>query len=69
MPQKRNPFLSQDIIAAAARIRALVPLAMEAMQVEHEAEVLDRSSLSDRFPDLTGPGVFLGPIGAGEEDG
>lgn len=38
MPQKRNPFLSQDIIAAAARIRALVPLAMEAMQVEHEAD-------------------------------
>ena len=27
MPQKRNPKLSQDIIAAAAQIRALVPLA------------------------------------------
>jgi adenylosuccinate lyase len=38
MPQKRNPFLSQDIIAGAARIRALVPLALEAMQVEHEAD-------------------------------
>src|SRR5262245_969452 len=37
MPQKRNPKLSQDIIAAAAEIRALVPLALEAMQTEHEA--------------------------------
>src|SRR5204863_9475662 len=37
MPQKRNPKLSQDIIAAAAQIRALVPLALEAMQTEHEA--------------------------------
>jgi 3-carboxy-cis,cis-muconate cycloisomerase len=35
MPQKRNPKLSQDIIAAAAQIRALVPLALEAMQTEH----------------------------------
>src|SRR2546428_1355055 len=38
MPQKRNPQLSQDIIAAAAEIRALVPLALEAMQTEHEAD-------------------------------
>src|SRR5205809_4901529 len=38
MPQKRNPKLSQDIIAAAAEIRALVPLALEAMQTEHEAD-------------------------------
>src|SRR4029079_2706045 len=38
MPQKRNPKLSQDIIAAAAQIRALVPLALEAMQNEHEAD-------------------------------
>jgi 3-carboxy-cis,cis-muconate cycloisomerase len=37
MPQKRNPFLSQDVIAGASRIRNLVPLALEAMQVEHEA--------------------------------
>jgi len=37
MPQKRNPILAQDIIAAAAEIRALVPLALEAMQTEHEA--------------------------------
>ena len=38
MPQKRNPKLSQDIIAAAAQVRALVPLALEAMQTEHEAD-------------------------------
>jgi adenylosuccinate lyase len=38
MPQKRNPKLSQDVVAAAAEIRALVPLALEAMQTEHEAD-------------------------------
>jgi adenylosuccinate lyase len=38
MPQKRNPKLSQDIIAAGAQVRALVPLALEAMQTEHEAD-------------------------------
>src|SRR6185437_2660544 len=38
MPQKRNPTLCQDIIAAAAEIRSVVPLALEAMQTEHEAD-------------------------------
>jgi 3-carboxy-cis,cis-muconate cycloisomerase len=38
MPQKRNPKLAQDIVAAAAEVRALVPLALEAMQTEHEAD-------------------------------
>jgi adenylosuccinate lyase len=38
MPQKRNPKLCQDVIAAAAEIRAQVPLALEAMQTEHEAD-------------------------------
>jgi adenylosuccinate lyase len=38
MPQKRNPFLAQDIIAGAAQLRAAVPLAMEAVQTEHEAD-------------------------------
>src|SRR5580693_9155516 len=38
MPQKRNPKLCQDIIAAAAEIRSIVPLALEAMQTEHEAD-------------------------------
>jgi adenylosuccinate lyase len=38
MPQKRNPKLAQDVVAATAQIRALVPLALEAMQTEHEAD-------------------------------
>ena len=38
MPQKRNPKLCQDVIAAAAEVRSVVPLALEAMQVEHEAD-------------------------------
>ncbi|MEE9255399.1 MAG: adenylosuccinate lyase family protein [Pseudomonadales bacterium] len=38
MPQKRNPKLAQDIIAGAAQMRALVPLALEAVQAEHEAD-------------------------------
>jgi len=37
MPQKRNPILTQDIIAGAAQVRALVPLALDAMMTEHEA--------------------------------
>jgi adenylosuccinate lyase len=38
MPQKRNPKLCQDIIALAAEVRMQVPLALEAMQTEHEAD-------------------------------
>ena len=38
MPQKRNPKLCQDIIALAAEVRTSVPLALEAMQTEHEAD-------------------------------
>jgi 3-carboxy-cis,cis-muconate cycloisomerase len=38
MPQKRNPQLCQDILGMAAEIRALVPLALEAVQSEHEAD-------------------------------
>src|ERR1700720_747670 len=38
MPQKRNPKLCQDIIAASAEVRSCVPLALEAMQTEHEAD-------------------------------
>ncbi len=37
MPQKRNPILAQDVIAGAAQVRALVPLALDAMMTEHEA--------------------------------
>jgi adenylosuccinate lyase len=38
MPQKRNPKLCQDIIAAAAEVRMVVPMALEAMTTEHEAD-------------------------------
>lgn len=38
MPQKRNPQLCQDILSIAAEIRALAPLALEAIQSEHEAD-------------------------------
>ncbi len=38
MPQKRNPKLCQDIVAGAASVRAMVPLALEAMYTEHEAD-------------------------------
>ena len=38
MPQKRNPFLAQDIIAYSAQVRSTVPLALEAIQTEHEAD-------------------------------
>lgn len=38
MPQKRNPVYCQDVVAAAAELRAVVPLALEAMQTEHEAD-------------------------------
>ena len=38
MPQKRNPFLCQDIVAAAAEVRAALPLVLEGMQTEHEAD-------------------------------
>ena len=37
MPQKRNPHLSQDIMAYTAQIRALAPLALECVMTEHEA--------------------------------
>ena len=38
MPQKRNPKLCQDIVAAAMEIRSVVPFALESMQTEHEAD-------------------------------
>jgi adenylosuccinate lyase len=38
MPQKRNPKLSQDVVTIAAQLRATVPLALEGMQSEHEAD-------------------------------
>ncbi|MEX2375502.1 MAG: adenylosuccinate lyase family protein [Dehalococcoidia bacterium] len=38
MPQKRNPKLSQDIVALGAQIRSNAPMALESMQAEHEAD-------------------------------
>jgi adenylosuccinate lyase len=38
MPQKRNPKFAQDIVFYAAEIRTQVPLALEAVQTEHEAD-------------------------------
>ena len=38
MPQKRNPRNSQDIVAWAAELRTMVPMSLEAMQTEHEAD-------------------------------
>lgn len=37
MPQKRNPILAQDLLTGAADIRTSLPLALEAMQIDHEA--------------------------------
>jgi adenylosuccinate lyase len=47
MPQKRNPQLCQDIIASAAEIRSIVPLVLEAVQVEHEADRTSTVMLRD----------------------
>ncbi len=47
MPQKRNPKLCQDIIADETHLRALVPLALEAMLGDHEADG-SRSMMIDR---------------------
>ena len=37
MPQKRNPHLTQDVMAYAAQIRTIAPLALESVMTEHEA--------------------------------
>ena len=47
MPQKRNPKLCQDIIADETEVRSLVPLALEAMLGDHEADG-SRSMMIDR---------------------
>ena len=58
MPQKRNPKLCQDIIAAAAEVRSAVPLALEAMQTEHEADrttslIMDAAERAPQSPPAT----------------
>ena len=62
MPQKRNPRFSQDIVAGAAEIRSLVPLALEAMQTEHEA---DRTTSLMMNRALMGACVITGDVLAG----
>ena len=54
MPQKRNPKLTQDMVAAAAQVRALVPLALEAMQPEHEADRTTSLMISHALQDACG---------------
>ncbi|MDE2695035.1 MAG: adenylosuccinate lyase family protein [Chloroflexota bacterium] len=57
MPQKRNPKLCQDIMADDTEVRSLVPMTLEAMLGDHEADGT-RSVLIDRALsralDLTG---------------
>ncbi len=59
MPQKRNPKLSQDIVACAAQVRALVPLALESMMTEHEAD-RTTSVMMDRA--LTQSAILVGDM-------
>lgn len=59
MPQKRNPILAQDIIAYAAQVRATVPLAMEAAQIEHEADRTNSVMMRDA---LSRAGIGTGDI-------
>ena len=59
MPQKRNPRLSQDVVAGAAQVRALVPLALEAMQTEHEA---DRTTAMMMNRAVTDACILMGDI-------
>ena len=61
MPQKRNPKLTQDMVAAAAQLRALVPLALEAMQTEHEADRTTSLMMSHALEEACGlTGDILG---------
>jgi 3-carboxy-cis,cis-muconate cycloisomerase len=47
MPQKRNPQLCQEAIAGAAALRALAPVALEAMQAEHEGDAASTTMMHD----------------------
>lgn len=47
MPHKRNPQLSQDVIAIAAQVRALVPLALEGMLQDHEGDGVGTAIMDD----------------------
>lgn len=45
MPNKVNPKVSVQVIALAARLRALTPLALEAMQPTHEGDAANNQML------------------------
>jgi len=47
MPHKRNPQLCADLIAISARIRALVPLALDGLQGDHEADASAEAVVTD----------------------
>jgi 3-carboxy-cis,cis-muconate cycloisomerase len=47
MPHKRNPQLSQDVVTVTAQVRALVPLALEAMLQEHEGDGAGTAIMDD----------------------
>lgn len=47
MPHKRNPQLSQDVLTVSAQIRAIVPLALEAMSQEHEGDGAGTAMMDD----------------------
>ena len=69
MPHKRNPQLSDDCITIGAQLRTLVPLALEAMQQDHENDGAHSAMLDDalqRACELTGDMlVRLGVIVSG----
>jgi adenylosuccinate lyase len=47
MPHKRNPQLSDDCITIGARLRALVPLALEGMLHDHEVDGAHSAMMED----------------------
>jgi 3-carboxy-cis,cis-muconate cycloisomerase len=47
MPHKRNPQLSDDCITIGARLRALVPLALEGMLHDHEVDGAHSAMMQD----------------------
>jgi len=53
MPQKRNPKLCMEVIGLSARIRALVPLMLEAMVQEHEVDGSRWQLMQDALEDAS----------------
>jgi len=57
MPHKINPKVTVQVIALAARLRSQLPLALEAMQPTHEADVATNLMMYDLL-DTLGPTAF-----------